>query len=182
MNFVRRTIRTRFLVRHPSRLDAADLSSVSRSAESIDTPVLFVANHGFSGLFDLNVLAIWAAFDALQVEQPGQVLTIRTSRGRRMAAPAADLEGVPALHLVQDVTPTHAPFAIVDLRRGPAPGEVAALSHRVLGEQCEQDARSSGHQKDDTAGVHVDAIGGEVTRIPREGGDRADRRQKDAYR
>jgi len=37
--------------------------------------VLFVANHGFGGVFDLNVLAIFAAFDRLNLDRPVTVLT-----------------------------------------------------------------------------------------------------------
>ena len=84
-------------MRHPSKLDAAGSSPVSRSAKSVDTPVHFVAHDDFSGIFDLNVLAIRAALYAPQVELPVRCSPIRTSRGRRMAAPAADLQSVPAL-------------------------------------------------------------------------------------
>ena len=38
-------------------------------------PVLFVANHGFGGVFDLNVLAIFATFDRLNLDRPVTVLT-----------------------------------------------------------------------------------------------------------
>jgi len=38
-------------------------------------PVLFVANHGFGGIFDLNLLAIFAAFDRLNLDRPVTVLT-----------------------------------------------------------------------------------------------------------
>jgi 1-acyl-sn-glycerol-3-phosphate acyltransferase len=38
-------------------------------------PVLFVANHGFGGIFDLNVLAIFAAFDQLSLDRPVSILT-----------------------------------------------------------------------------------------------------------
>jgi len=38
-------------------------------------PVLFVANHGFGGVFDLNLLAIFAAFDRLKLDRPVTVLT-----------------------------------------------------------------------------------------------------------
>jgi 1-acyl-sn-glycerol-3-phosphate acyltransferase len=37
-------------------------------------PVLFVANHGFGGVFDLNVLAIFAAFEQLNLDRPVTVL------------------------------------------------------------------------------------------------------------
>lgn len=38
-------------------------------------PVLFVANHGFGGIFDLNVLATFAALDQLDLDRPVTVLT-----------------------------------------------------------------------------------------------------------
>ena len=40
-----------------------------------DEPVLFVANHGFGGIFDLNVFAILATFDALGLKRPVTMLT-----------------------------------------------------------------------------------------------------------
>lgn len=40
-----------------------------------EAPVLFVANHGFGGIFDLNVFAILATFDALQLDRPVTMLT-----------------------------------------------------------------------------------------------------------
>ncbi len=42
---------------------------------AIEGPVLFVANHGFGGLFDLNILAIFAALTELGVEQDVVMLT-----------------------------------------------------------------------------------------------------------
>ena len=38
-------------------------------------PVLFVANHGFGGIFDLHVLAILAAFEELALDRPVTALT-----------------------------------------------------------------------------------------------------------
>lgn len=38
-------------------------------------PVLFVANHGFGGVIDLNVFAVRAALDALELDRPVTVLT-----------------------------------------------------------------------------------------------------------
>lgn len=38
-------------------------------------PVLFVANHGFGGIFDLNVFAAFAAFDAMGLDRPVVVMT-----------------------------------------------------------------------------------------------------------
>ena len=40
-----------------------------------DGPVLFVANHGFGGIFDLNVFATGAALDGLGLDRPVTVLT-----------------------------------------------------------------------------------------------------------
>jgi 1-acyl-sn-glycerol-3-phosphate acyltransferase len=40
-----------------------------------DEPVLFVANHGFGGIADLNVFAIFAAFDDLSLDRPVIALT-----------------------------------------------------------------------------------------------------------
>lgn len=40
-----------------------------------DTPVLFVANHGFGGIVDLNVFAVAAAYDRLGVTRPLVTLT-----------------------------------------------------------------------------------------------------------
>ena len=41
----------------------------------IDEPVLFVANHSFGGVFDLNVFAAYAAFSDLAVDRPVIALT-----------------------------------------------------------------------------------------------------------
>jgi 1-acyl-sn-glycerol-3-phosphate acyltransferase len=40
-----------------------------------DGPVLFVANHGFGGIFDLNVFSILAAFEDLALDRPVTALT-----------------------------------------------------------------------------------------------------------
>jgi len=40
-----------------------------------DGPLLFVANHGFGGIFDLNVFAAFAALDRLQLGRPVTALT-----------------------------------------------------------------------------------------------------------
>lgn len=42
---------------------------------SLDEPVLFVANHGFGGIFDLNVFAAYAVFDELKLTRPVTALT-----------------------------------------------------------------------------------------------------------
>jgi 1-acyl-sn-glycerol-3-phosphate acyltransferase len=41
---------------------------------TFDEPVLFVANHGFGGIFDLNLFAVAAAFDQLALDRPVIVL------------------------------------------------------------------------------------------------------------
>lgn len=51
-------------VRRYNRLD------VVIDAPVPDEPVLFVANHGFGGIIDLNVFAIFAAFDEMQLDRP----------------------------------------------------------------------------------------------------------------
>lgn len=43
--------------------------------ESITEPMLFVANHGFGGIFDLNVFAVGAAFDQLHLDRDVTILT-----------------------------------------------------------------------------------------------------------
>lgn len=44
-------------------------------ATGLDTPVLFVVNHGFGGIFDLNVLAALAALQDLDLDRPVTFLT-----------------------------------------------------------------------------------------------------------
>ena len=56
-------------VRRYHRLD------VDLEVSSLSEPVLFVANHGFGGIFDLNVLAVGAALDDLELDRPVTVLT-----------------------------------------------------------------------------------------------------------
>jgi len=48
---------------------------VSLPDQPIDEPVLFVANHGFGGVFDLNVFAAYAAFSDLALDRPVTALT-----------------------------------------------------------------------------------------------------------
>lgn len=40
-----------------------------------DRPVLFVAHHGFGGVFDLNVVATMAAFEAMRLDRPVTAMT-----------------------------------------------------------------------------------------------------------
>lgn len=56
-------------VRRYNRLD------VETTPETFDSPVLFVANHGFGGIFDLNVFATAAALDQLELDRSVTILT-----------------------------------------------------------------------------------------------------------
>ena len=44
-------------------------------AGALDQPVLFVANHGFGGIVDLNVVAVSAALEDLRLDRPVTFLT-----------------------------------------------------------------------------------------------------------
>ncbi|MBU3750701.1 MAG: acyltransferase family protein, partial [Mycobacterium sp.] len=48
---------------------------VDVQAEPFDGPVLFVANHGFGGILDLNVMAVTAALQDLALDRPVTYLT-----------------------------------------------------------------------------------------------------------
>jgi 1-acyl-sn-glycerol-3-phosphate acyltransferase len=48
---------------------------ITTPALSITEPVLFVANHGFGGVFDLNVFATFASFEQLEIDRPVTALT-----------------------------------------------------------------------------------------------------------
>ena len=56
-------------VRRYNRLD------VVAEPATFDGPVLFVANHGFGGIFDLNVFAAGAALEQLELTRPVTILT-----------------------------------------------------------------------------------------------------------
>lgn len=56
-------------VRRNNRLD------VTVEPQRLQQPVLFVANHGFGGIFDLNVFATGAAMEQMQLDRPVTVLT-----------------------------------------------------------------------------------------------------------
>lgn len=56
-------------VRRYHRLD------VQVESSALGVPVLFVANHGFGGIFDLNVFATYAALDQLELDRPVTALT-----------------------------------------------------------------------------------------------------------
>jgi 1-acyl-sn-glycerol-3-phosphate acyltransferase len=48
---------------------------VDVDAQIFDDPVLFVANHGFGGVLDLNVMAVGAALEDLHLDRPVTFLT-----------------------------------------------------------------------------------------------------------
>lgn len=48
---------------------------VDAESTTLDNPALFVANHGFGGIFDLNVFATGAALEQMQLERPLTILT-----------------------------------------------------------------------------------------------------------
>lgn len=48
---------------------------VDLQAGTLDQPVLFVANHGFGGILDLNVMAVLAALQDLDLDRPLTFLT-----------------------------------------------------------------------------------------------------------
>lgn len=48
---------------------------VTQDHELPDTPTMFVANHGFGGIFDLNVGAVLATFQAIELNRPVTILT-----------------------------------------------------------------------------------------------------------
>ena len=48
---------------------------VDVETEVLNSPVLFVANHGFGGILDLNVMAVAAAFEDLHLDRPLTFLT-----------------------------------------------------------------------------------------------------------
>lgn len=56
-------------VRRYNRLD------IDIEATTLNEPVLFVANHGFGGILDLNVFATFAALDRLSLDRPLTILT-----------------------------------------------------------------------------------------------------------
>jgi 1-acyl-sn-glycerol-3-phosphate acyltransferase len=49
--------------------------TVDIEPSALDSPVLFVANHGFGGIFDLNVFATYAALEQLELDRPVTALT-----------------------------------------------------------------------------------------------------------
>ena len=49
--------------------------TVDVEPSALNGPVLFVANHGFGGIFDLNVFATYAALEQLELDRPVTALT-----------------------------------------------------------------------------------------------------------
>ena len=56
-------------VRRYHRLD------IDSEQTTFGSPVLFVAHHGFGGIFDLNVFATYAALEQLELDRPVTPLT-----------------------------------------------------------------------------------------------------------
>lgn len=48
---------------------------ITTQHDTLTHPVLFVMNHGFGGIFDLNVFAVGAAFEQMQLDRDITVLT-----------------------------------------------------------------------------------------------------------
>jgi 1-acyl-sn-glycerol-3-phosphate acyltransferase len=63
---------------------------------ALDSPVLFVANHGFGGIFDLNVFATPAALEQLEVDRPVTVLAHQMTWTLGLGAVAEQLGARPA--------------------------------------------------------------------------------------
>ncbi|HUH68311.1 MAG TPA: hypothetical protein VLZ05_05170 [Mycobacterium sp.] len=63
---------------------------------AFDSPVLFVANHGFGGIFDLNVFAIGGALEQLQLDRSVTVLTHQLAWTLRVGAFFEQLGARPA--------------------------------------------------------------------------------------
>jgi 1-acyl-sn-glycerol-3-phosphate acyltransferase len=61
-----------------------------------DSPVLFVANHGFGGIFDLNVFAVAAVLEQLQLDRSVIVLTHQLAWTLRVGAFFEQLGARPA--------------------------------------------------------------------------------------
>jgi 1-acyl-sn-glycerol-3-phosphate acyltransferase len=63
---------------------------------ALDSPVLIVANHGFGGIFDLNVFATAAALEQMEVDRPVTVLAHQMTWTLRLGAVAEQLGARPA--------------------------------------------------------------------------------------
>lgn len=63
---------------------------------AMDNPVLIVANHGFGGIFDLNVFATAAALEQMQVDRPVTVLAHQMTWTLGLGSVAEQLGARPA--------------------------------------------------------------------------------------
>jgi len=71
---------------------------IDSEAPELDEPVLFVANHGFGGIFDLNVLAMGAALQQLQLKRPVTILTHQLAWTLKVGPLLEPLGARPASH------------------------------------------------------------------------------------
>ncbi len=69
---------------------------IEASPLTFDEPVLFVANHGFGGVFDLNAFAIGAALDQLELDRPLTILMHQLAWTMRVGALFEPLGARPA--------------------------------------------------------------------------------------
>lgn len=79
-------------VRRYHRLD------IDIDAPYLDAPVLFVANHGFGGIVDLNVLAMGAALEQLELTRPVTILTHQLAWTLKVGPLLEPLGARPASH------------------------------------------------------------------------------------
>lgn len=80
------------LVRRYNRLQ------IDLEAEKFSGPALFVANHGFGGIFDLNVLAAGAALEDLELDRPITFLTHQLAWTLGVGSLVEQLGARPASH------------------------------------------------------------------------------------
>ena len=59
---------------------------IEASPLTFDEPVLFVANHGFGGVFDLNAFAFGAALDQIELDRPLTILMHQLAWTMRVGA------------------------------------------------------------------------------------------------
>lgn len=71
---------------------------IDSEAPELEAPVLFVANHGFGGIFDLNVLAMGAALQRLQLQRPVTILTHQLAWTLKVGPLLEPLGARPASH------------------------------------------------------------------------------------
>lgn len=71
---------------------------IDSAAPQLDAPVLFVANHGFGGIFDLNVFAMGAALEQLELTRPVTILTHQLAWTLKVGPLLEPLGARPASH------------------------------------------------------------------------------------